>query len=624
MFTHTRKPIPEISVQLQTVLQQIADDAVNRLGCIGTLVATLEHGNALPVRAFSVEMPTERLVEFEASVGISLIGPDAVVYLNDRKHRHNLSVRAVNGVNGNPQPYLISDSLHELLQPLVDKPVANLIQQELKIQQVAAIPFTLDGEVVGNLFAASQSKFSAKELNSLVTLSRQAAAAIQSERDLTALRALESIIFKLQSKMTDETEVLQEIVDAVVNDLEYAGAIVATLENENALPVRTYAVDVAADVLRQLEDKVGVSLSGPQAVVYLDNEKHKENISVRAVKELQEPKSYLMTDSLYDLLRPIAMKPLADLAQRLVGFKQIITIPFFLENEVVGNLFVATRRPSFTEREIRTLTAFGQQAAAGLRNARLYRIAEERREIAQKFGRMAFSATASVHDLRNHVGVVRNYLHLLTMIHKLPTEQHQAVLGEVSGMMERLTAVTQILDNLHQPWQQIPDRPVHVNHCIIRAIGEVFPGTPIEDLYTEVKTKDAITLSLYLAPDLPVIQTALDMLTEAFRIVIKNAAEALKENGNVCKIWIATQRKTNEIIEVVIRDSGPGIKSNDLQRVFDMGWSTKLGQGMGFGLFWAKDYLTGFGGDIQAESKWGDGATFRITLPIYRDDPPIR
>lgn len=620
MFPHTQKPIPEISTQLQTVLQQIADDAVNRFGCVGALVSTLEHGIALPVRAYALKMLPERLTQLEENVGISLIGPKAVVYLNDDKYRDNLSVKAVTGVNGSPQPYLTSGSLHELLQPLVDKMTADIIQKELGIQQVVAIPFTLDGEVVGNLFGSAQSKFTTQDIESLMQLAQRAAAAIQSERDLVAMRALERITFKLQSKMTEETEVLQAIVDSMVEDLEYAGAILATLENGNALPVRTYAVDVAMDMLQQLEDKVGVSLSGPQAVVYLDEDKHKENLSVRAVKELTgRPKSYLLTSSLYDLLRPIAVKPLADLAQRLVGFKQIIAIPFFLENEVVGNLFVATRRPSFTEREIRTLIAFSQQAAVGLRNARLYRIAEERRDIAQKFGRMAFSATASVHDLRNHVAVVRNYLHLLTLIHQLPPEEHAAILGEVPAMMERLTSVTEILDNLHQPWQQIPDRPVHVNHCLIRAIGEVFPDTAFEDQYTEITTEDGIVLSLYLAHDLPVIKTALDMLTEAFRIVIKNAADALKEDGKVCKIWIASQKKSDEAIEVIIRDSGPGIKLEHLQRVFDMGWSTKHGRGMGFGLFWAKDYLVGSGGDIQVESQLGEGATFRITLPTFRD-----
>jgi signal transduction histidine kinase len=618
LFPHTRKPIPEISGQLQTVLRQIADDAVNRFGCAGALVATLEHGNALPIRAYAVAMLSERVAQLEERVG--LIGGEAVFYLNERKHRNNLSVKAVNGADGLPQPYLIADSVYELLRPLVDKTTAKIIQQESGIQQVVAIPFTLDREVVGNLFGLAQAKFTSKDIESLTQLGQRAAAAIQNERDLTAMHALERITFKLQSKMTEEIEVLQAIVDSMVEDLEYAGAIVATLENGKALPVRTYAVDVAADVLQQLEDKVGVSLSGPQAVVYLNEAKYEENLSVRTVKELRgRPKAYLLTDSLYDLLRPIAIKPLADLAQRLVGFKQIIAIPFFLEDEVVGNLFVATRRPSFSEREIRTLIAFSQQAAAGLRNARLYRVAEERREIAQKFGRMAFSATASVHDLRNHVAVVRNYLHLLTLIYQLPPEEHRAVLSEVPAMMERLTAVTEILDNLHQPWQQIPDRPVHVNHCLVRAIGEVFPDTEFTDQYTEITTHDGILLSLYLAPDLPLIKTALDMLTEAFRIVIKNAADALKENGKVCKIWVASQRKADEVIEVIIRDSGPGIKSEHLQRVFDIGWSTKRGRGMGFGLFWAKDYLVGSGGNIQVESKWGEGATFRITLPTYRE-----
>jgi signal transduction histidine kinase len=185
--------------------------------------------------------------------------------------------------------------------------------------------------------------------------------------------------------------------------------------------------------------------------------------------------------------------------------------------------------------------------------------------------------------------------------------------------MDRLTAVTEILDNLHQPWQQIPDRPVNANHCLIRAITEVFPEANIEDQYSEITTSDGITVSLYLEHSLPVIKTALDMLTEAFRIVIKNAADALREYGNVCKIWVASQKKSEDLIEVIIRDSGPGIKPEHLQQVFDMGWSTKSGKGMGFGLFWAKDYVEGFGGSIQAESKWGEGATFRIVLPAYRD-----
>ena len=50
--------------------------------------------------------------------------------------------------------------------------------------------------------------------------------------------------------MTSETEVLQAIVDAVVEELGYADAMVATLENGNALPVRAFAVDEAMRIIR--------------------------------------------------------------------------------------------------------------------------------------------------------------------------------------------------------------------------------------------------------------------------------------------------------------------------------------------------------------------------------------
>ncbi len=619
MAQKTQNQVPEISPSLQTVLQHIVNDTVTRVGCIGALVTTLENGQVLPIRAAAHGLNGSATSASGRHIWEQLNNHNAVIHLNDWKQRKNLSVRAVKGDNGFPHTYLLSNNLHELLHSLIDKSDANQIQTELNIQQAVAIPFLLGDEVVGNLLAASQHEFSKTDIEMLIKLGQEAVKTIQTERDLTAMRVLERIILKLQAKMTDETEILQAIVNAMVSDLGYAGAIVATLENGRSLPVRTYSIDVAANILQQLEDKVGVSLSGPQAVVYLDEPKHQENISVQAVKGFGDrTKPYLITDKLHDLLRPIVMKPLADLAQRLVGFKQIIAVPFFLEDEIVGNLFVATKRPSFTQREIQTLITFAQQAAVGLRNARLYAVAEERRSIAEKFGRMAFSATAAIHDLRNHVGVVRNYLHLLKMLSHIPEEQHQEILGEVPLMMERLSTVTNILDNLHEPWQQMYDQSVDVNDSLIRAIREVSPGIVIEKQYTSLVMKDDVTLQLSLKPQLAHVLTAEDMLTEAFRIVIKNAVDALLSDDRKREIWVSSLDSSNQEIEVTIRDSGRGIRPADLAYVFDMGWSTKEGRGMGFGLFWAKDYLTGFGGDIWVESKLGGGATFHIRLPIAK------
>jgi sensor histidine kinase regulating citrate/malate metabolism len=50
--------------------------------------------------------------------------------------------------------------------------------------------------------------------------------------------------------------------------------------------------------------------------------------------------------------------------------------------------------------------------------------------------------------------------------------------------------------------------------------------------------------------------------------------------------------------------------------VFELGWSSKKGEGMGFGLFWTRDYIEGLGGSIEVESTYKSGTTFSLTLPL--------
>jgi signal transduction histidine kinase len=119
-----------------------------------------------------------------------------------------------------------------------------------------------------------------------------------------------------------------------------------------------------------------------------------------------------------------------------------------------------------------------------------------------------------------------------------------------------------------------------------------------------------------LAPDLPEINISPDMLREAFRVMIKNAAEAIAEKGEAGDIWLASCLRDDATIEVTIRDNGVGIKPENLSRIFEMRWTTK-NTGLGFGLFWAKDYIEGLGGRVEVESVWQAGTTARITIPTH-------
>lgn len=598
------RPIPP---EFQITLQRIVDDVVEGLGCVGAFVATLEPNNTLPVQAYSVDIAPGLLRQLETKLGVDVIGPKSVAYLDDKKFKDNLSIRAVKGARGHPEKFVISDQLYDLFRPVVNKSLSDLAQKLTGIKQVIAVPFFLEEEVVGNLFAATRTNFSKRDIEFLTAYGYQAATAIQSQRRLAEIQALERVILALQASITDEVQALQIIVDAVVQKLGYAGAMVATLEPDNTLPVRAYCVDIAPDLVKKLEQSLGIRIISPDSVAYLDRDDFKNNLAVRAVNGTNGKPNIVTSDKLHDLFRPVVKKSLSELAQRFTGIKQVIAVPFFLGEEVVGNLFVATRRANFAEREKELLTTFGQQAAVGIRNARLYRKSEERRLVAQMFGKMAFSSAASVHTLRNHIGAFRIFYQMIK------SRLNNAFIQEMGpDVIKRLDQAADILDTLHEPWRENPDTPTDINACLRNAVSKVIPNQE------EIKAAEGIVVHLSMTGDLPPVKTSPHMLTEAFRVLIKNALETIREknqhNGKGGYLWIESHHGNEAMVEVLIRDNGKGIKPENLNKIFELGWSTKEA-GMGFGLFWTKDYIEGLGGTIIVESIWQKGTSFCIRLP---------
>lgn len=586
------------------------------MDCVGAMVATLEQGLALVVRSFANSAAVPDQARSLALASLGPIGPGTVLPLQDPAFANNLAVRAVLGEDGRTPDYHITDDLAQVFVPLITPADANVLQRQAGIKQLVVLPFSLNGEVVGALFAAVSQLLTDRQINNLSAFGRQAAVAIQNQRRLEAMQALERIVLRLQARMVNENEFLQAIVQGVVADLGYAGAMVATLENGRSLPVRAYAVDVDLAAVAAIEETAGIHLLGGQAVVYLEDPQYQDNLSVRAVMGRNgRPEKYLVSNHLYDLFRPLVSQPLADEAQQLLGIKQVIAVPFLQADEVIGNLFVTSRKAQFSDWEISLLTALGQHAAAGLKNARLYQEMAEQRRIAQTFGRMAFSTVASAHSLRNHVGNISGYMQLLQMVPQLSAERRDFIFRELPIVSEEITKIVNILDNLNEPWRQATTDLVNVNDSLSRALVELFPRTPLFRDQPKIVTETKVTVHLNLAKDLPLIKTAKDMLAEALRIIIKNAVEALAVVDHPPHIWLKTDQTADHGVEVTIRDNGPGIPPENLPRIFEMGWTTKKGSGMGFGLFWTKDFVDGLGGKLTVASTIGVGTTFVVTLP---------
>jgi signal transduction histidine kinase/CheY-like chemotaxis protein len=124
--------------------------------------------------------------------------------------------------------------------------------------------------------------------------------------------------------------------------------------------------------------------------------------------------------------------------------------------------------------------------------------------------------------------------------------------------------------------------------------------------------------------EVPLVETNEARLVQVFLNLIVNAAQAI-EPGNIDKNAIRLEtRIDNGQILVRVRDSGTGIKPEDMGRIFEAFFTTKpIGLGTGLGLAVCQRIVTGFGGQITCESKVGEGTTFTVRLPAAEAAPYV-
>jgi two-component system NtrC family sensor kinase len=126
-----------------------------------------------------------------------------------------------------------------------------------------------------------------------------------------------------------------------------------------------------------------------------------------------------------------------------------------------------------------------------------------------------------------------------------------------------------------------------------------------------------ITIVKEFGPHIPLLFIDGDQVQQVFMNILLNAADAMTEGGT---LTIKTGWRDGTA-EVVFTDTGPGISREHLPRLFDPFFTTKqTGKGTGLGLAISYGIVQSHGGNIQAESERGKGATFRVTLPVDREN----
>jgi len=123
-----------------------------------------------------------------------------------------------------------------------------------------------------------------------------------------------------------------------------------------------------------------------------------------------------------------------------------------------------------------------------------------------------------------------------------------------------------------------------------------------------------ISVERFYSEELPQIMAVPDQIKQVFLNLLANAADSCSLDGG--KITVSTYQQEDEVA-VSIKDTGVGIKPEDMEHIFRPFFTTKAEvKGTGLGLPVSYGIVKKHQGKIQVESQPGEGATFTVLLPI--------
>ena len=261
----------------------------------------------------------------------------------------------------------------------------------------------------------------------------------------------------------------------------------------------------------------------------------------------------------------------------------------------------------------------GRQVGATLFFKDLTRVEqlEERERLRDRLATLGEMAAAIAHEVKNPLASIEVMAGVLRR--QLPDKPEALeTLGDIIKEAKMANAiVVEVLEFV---------RPISLQ------VERVALGDVLKEAITTAESKQArgtVSIEMDLDPDVPDMLADPQQLRQLFGNLLANAFEAMEGSGHIdIRTSLVpgdddTVRPEDALppqVAIEVRDSGPGISADDLERIFSPFFTTKP-QGTGLGLAIVRKVVDAHDGHIDATSAPGRGATFRVTLPVV---PSIR
>lgn len=270
-----------------------------------------------------------------------------------------------------------------------------------------------------------------------------------------------------------------------------------------------------------------------------------------------------------------------------------LIVPMLLGDQLSG--FIMLLRPSvvpvlnFEDHDL--LKTAGRHVATHIEQAETDRRLAE----ASQFGAYNRLTAFLMHDLNNLIAQQSLVVENAEKFRHNPDFLDDAI-GTISHSVDRMKRLMEQLSSA----SKAPERKrVNLSRTINSAVKRTSGRMPVPEL---VKCRFDIH-----------VQADAERLSMVFEHLFRNAQEATEPDGQV---RISVESKDG-MAEISITDTGSGMSQEFIRtRLFRPFDSTKGSQGMGIGVYQAREYARALGGQLEVSSEPGEGAEFRIQLPV--------
>jgi signal transduction histidine kinase len=301
-------------------------------------------------------------------------------------------------------------------------------------------------------------------------------------------------------------------------------------------------------------------------------------------------------------------------------------LPLVHGKQVIGVLGVGyTTQREIAPRQFRLLQQLKDEATQALTPRLLTQVLLEscegcsplKNDSRQKERQWRDFLSTFAHDIRNPLGVVMGYAEMLIEqaqekgvsegIDLLERIKHNALLVHalVSNYLDLTRVETQRLIMMKQP--------LALNE-VLRRVGQ---------LYEAEARRRCVTVEWQLHPALPLVDGDPLALERVFANLLHNA---LKFTPAIGRVTISSTPQGGQVIAAVA-DTGPGIAPAELPWLFEKycrATCSLAHEGTGLGLFIVKSLVEAHGGHVTVQSVPGQGACFRVVLPVSTSLPPVK